>query len=402
MPNLSGLPSDFATLNNLTADLKKIYEKLKQAIYSTTQQLNVKKALVCEYQHEVGAIRSNIAKQNKEIQSKILSAEGEINNARTTQCQAIEALESQLQQKKESVNGLKREIDIIKRNKKLELDGDVSPGINIDDLSAKNKALKENYACLEQELQLLHEQHAEVSEGLQNDQKLLEELTEGTELKKVELQEKEAVIRTLSDELYAATEQLKAYNSIPLSEHSKGNSLFAQVHDRCTHLEENVEQMKFQYKHLEQKLKKLERTIETLHKENNRLRNLWKTDLQQKQGTFKSASESLMDELTLMENNIDKVQLQLSEAVDTTKIAFSQVILHDKRREIFELGKNMSVQSKKVCDLAEALVEAKEDMRLLHFRALELQQQIEETQQKALLSVESQKCRRYTMFEIRD
>ncbi|KAH1028127.1 hypothetical protein HUJ05_001519 [Dendroctonus ponderosae] len=151
MPNPTALSSDLATLNSLNVDLKKKSEELKQAIYSTTQQLNVKKALVCEYQHEIGTTRSDIAKRIKEIQLKILSAEGEINNTSIIQSQEIEALESQLKQKTESAITLKREIDILKRNNKLEIDCNSSPDINVDDLSAKNEALKaicnKSYSC---------------------------------------------------------------------------------------------------------------------------------------------------------------------------------------------------------------------------------------------------------------
>ncbi|KAH1028115.1 hypothetical protein HUJ05_001509 [Dendroctonus ponderosae] len=128
MPNPTALSSDLATLNSLNVDLKKKSEELKQAIYSTTQQLNVKKAL--------------------------------------------------LKQKTESAITLKRETDIIKRNNKLEVDCNASPDINLDDLFANNEALKASYVSLQQELQLLHDQHAEALEGLQNNQKLLEELTE--------------------------------------------------------------------------------------------------------------------------------------------------------------------------------------------------------------------------------
>ncbi|XP_048517243.1 protein Spindly-B [Dendroctonus ponderosae] len=302
---------------------------------------------------------SDIAKQIKEIQLKILSAEGEINNTSIIQSQEIEALESQLKQKTEIAITLKREIDILERNNKLEVDCNASPDIN-----------------------LLHDQHAQALEGLQNNQKLLEEFTESTELKKVELQEKETEISALSEQLCAAKEQLKAYNSVPLSEHSKGNSLFAQVHDRCMLLEENVEQMKLKYKHGEQELKRQERTILTLHKDNNRLRATWKTDLQQKECALKFAGESSIDELAVMENRMEELQLRLAEGATkvTTKVYFSQVTLQEKC-EIFELGKKMSVQSKEVCGLAVDPASAKNEMRLLNFRALELAQQIEEAKQ---------------------
>uniref|UniRef100_A0AAR5P288 Coiled-coil alpha-helical rod protein 1 n=1 Tax=Dendroctonus ponderosae TaxID=77166 RepID=A0AAR5P288_DENPD len=157
-------------------------------------------------------------------------------------------------------------------------------------------------------------------------------------------------------------------------------------------------------KHVEQELKRQERTILALHKENNRLRESWETDLQQKECALKFAVESSIDELAVMENRMEELQLQLAEGATkvTTKVHFSQVTLQERRSEIFELGKKMSVQSKEVCGLAVDLASAKNEMRLLNFRALELAQQIEEAKQLALLSAESNKCRRYTMFQVRD
>ncbi|KAH1022106.1 hypothetical protein HUJ04_011547 [Dendroctonus ponderosae] len=95
-----------------------------------------------------------------------------------------------------------------------------------------------------------------------------------------------------------------------------------------------------------------------------------------------------------MENRMEELQLQLAEGATkvTTKVHFSQVTLQERRSEIFELGKKMSVQSKEVCGLAVDLASAKNEMRLLNFRALELAQQIEEAKQLALLSAESNKC----------
>ncbi|ENN78422.1 hypothetical protein YQE_05113, partial [Dendroctonus ponderosae] len=66
--------------------------------------------------------------------------------------QEIEALESQLKQKTEIAITLKREIDILERNNKLEVDCNASPDINVDNLSAQNEALKASYVSLQQEL----------------------------------------------------------------------------------------------------------------------------------------------------------------------------------------------------------------------------------------------------------
>ncbi|KAL1506023.1 hypothetical protein ABEB36_005460 [Hypothenemus hampei] len=375
------------------------FEELKQNFYILTQQLKVSDASFNDYKDELRSMEKIREKERTEFQLKVSEVEKEISDLKLSQSKELVSLEEELSRFDAKIREINEEIELLKKINKSDRESIISMKQPAEkEYLKENEILKQKCAVIQSMYKESEEQLRIIQDNMYELDQQLEELKEIITVRKEELQHKTEETETINEELLLATQELEIQKNKPLPDGSKGNSVFVQVEDRRVKLEKTVDNIQYNYIHLQQELENFKSTFALLHKDHAQLLLDWKTELDRVQNQNLPSSDSLVRQLEILEKKFEDQKVEMENQVTLlsrfpekyqldTEYQFYQSMINMKLTEITDLEERWYEKSMIIQDMAMSLVNISKELRLTKLNVLELQYEIKQQSENKIFMI---------------
>lgn len=230
---LEDLQKEYMNLKKTLVKVQQELETKNQQLYDCKRQLNTAEVLEKEYQQEIETLQNGESVEQNKLKAKIVALEIEVSEIKQSSDEHAQFLESELLIKSDEIKELQTELKNLCDSASAKSDSEENK------LREENAILKSQLETLQSEFEqlqadcaLLEKEKSTLNETVGHLKDEVDCLKQTLRNRHLEFEVTHKWADELQEELALVKSELEAFKSKPLTEESKGNSLFAEVDDR--------------------------------------------------------------------------------------------------------------------------------------------------------------------------